>query len=358
MAARSDVDPWKALLHMSTSLTVGDPPEEATTTFSPENLEFLRNALLGEHNNEGGPNIIQQFFNVGLMEPSKLVDEPSFVDAAKDLADQLEDFFVMGNFAQQFSEECGFRAMTNLTSSTDTDIQLLYLRLIPLIAENRPEYQTVMAKSELFAHLLQLLPKQNVDAKTKQAIVSAISSCVRSCPTAWEKLFDLGGVEKIQKVLEEEESHVVVAKAAHFLLACHETLIDPVLPAINHRKELEASILHAYAALLRRVPEMKKVATEQEVQFAVATRNSLIHKLTKFPEKEMDIEAKRALHTAICDLNRGCVKTPVSTEEGGQEHQKLIRDIVAIHYKVPLLYTVEEYLEKMIEEGKVEVPKK
>ncbi|EGT40193.1 hypothetical protein CAEBREN_21529 [Caenorhabditis brenneri] len=180
------------------------------------NLEFLRNALLGAHNEEGGPNIIQRFFSVELMEPPKLIDEPSFINAAEDLAHQLEDFFVMDNFAQRFSEECGFRAMNNITSSTDTDIQLLYLRLIPLIAENCPEYQTVMAKSELFAHLLQLLPKQNVDSKTKQAIVSAISPCVRSCPTPWEKLFDLGGVDKIQKVLEEE-SLVLVAKAAHFL---------------------------------------------------------------------------------------------------------------------------------------------
>lgn len=370
-------DPWKALLHMSTKLTVEDPTEDSVPTHDPKNLEFLQMALVGEQ--QQGPTIIERFFLVGLQEPSQLAQELTAVEAAMDLADQLEDFFTMGNFAQQFLEAEGFKAMSNLVLSPNSELQLLYLRLIPLIAENRPEYQTQMAQSELLPHLLHLLSQSNLNSSTKQAAISAISSCVRSCPSAWDEFIKVEGLRTVSEKLEKStEDNMVVAKAAHFLLSCHRTLIDPVLPPLQQRPQLETAIMNAYVALMCRIPGM----TETELEFAEDTKKSLGEKLCSFPPSSIDKSAKTKLQTVMCELNREAVHVPQYTSDpfegmSSKERKNLVArmkqrgesiperakvqverkkevvtDEVAEHYKIPIRYTVEQLKNMKMEEEK------
>ncbi|EFP10127.1 hypothetical protein CRE_24614 [Caenorhabditis remanei] len=234
-SAETTVDPWKKLLALSTSVTepgqsfdLEPPRDDDVTKLKPNDMQFLELAMRSTMGGNQGPCLFTQFFLLGGEDPTEFAKNPAKIAAAKELADQLEDYLILGNFADQFVSARGLEAIANLTLAKDEEVQLLYLRLIPQIAENRPEFQKAIAESEVFRTYVELL-KNYATMKTHifLSVLSAISSIVRSSPEAWLKFYEANGIELLKLVAKHAMNDKVAGRAAYLLYSIHFTFAEP-----------------------------------------------------------------------------------------------------------------------------------
>ncbi|CCE72311.2 Armadillo-type protein [Caenorhabditis elegans] len=257
MAASAEDIAWKKLLDMATAHSSknteksAEASEDTAPVYSRENLEFLQKAMTHSFGGdmEQGPSVIQKFFHFGDENPEKVVMTPALLAAAKELADQLDDYLIMGNFSEHFIAEGGLKALANLTMSPDEDLRLLYLRLIPQLAENRPEFQQAIADSPLFTAYMKLLKRQaELSPRILSALLSAISSIVRSHLPAYLKFQAKNGLTATEKLIQSTKDHKNAVKAGRMIVSFLYTLTD--LQGIDEiTEEIKNSILKIYTLL-------------------------------------------------------------------------------------------------------------
>uniref|UniRef100_A0A1I7U550 GBD/FH3 domain-containing protein n=1 Tax=Caenorhabditis tropicalis TaxID=1561998 RepID=A0A1I7U550_9PELO len=202
----------------------------------------------------------------------------------------------MGNYADQLTNDDGIKALVNLTFHTNPEIQLQYLRLIPLIAENNGPIQSTIAHSPLFpSFLTELSTFSEMKPANLMALIAAISSiCRGGGRTVWKKFVDLGGIEKVFEVVEGVEDAKSGGKAAHLFYSIHTSSDREDLEP--HRETLEEYLKKTNEELVKRQGKKENESKEAN-DFVEETRKKISQLITTFkkedPKKQQKEDKKK-----------------------------------------------------------------
>ncbi|PIC48721.1 hypothetical protein B9Z55_007595 [Caenorhabditis nigoni] len=334
----ANLDQWKQLLAMSTQVTSTEDSEnfqkelkdmqaevDAMKGNKAENMQFLELAMREAVGGVEGPCLFTQFFLLGGDDPKTWVDSPAKIAAAKELADQLEDYLLLGNFAEQFKQASGMKALANLTCSENEEIRLLYLRLVPQLAENRLEFQQMLVDAPIFEKYLQMLD----DYKTMKpaillALLSAISAIVRGSKPAFLKFHNARGTDKVLTIVKFVEDDKCAVRAAYLLWSINESLSDPDLgytgryPEENDLTEEEYSDEEAlYREFKNSSSNSKKSTTTQKKRKTISNRSKSKKPIGK--DFKPLVELRNVLFSAYLALKDRIPQMEMERAEVGEE---------------------------------------
>ncbi|CAP29664.2 Protein CBG10339 [Caenorhabditis briggsae] len=332
----ANLDQWKQLLAMSTKVTETENSEnfqkdlkdmqaatDAMKGNKAENMQFLELAMREAVGGQEGPCLFTQFFLLGGDDPETLVDSPAKIAAAKELADQLEDYLLLGNFAEQFQQASGLKALANLTCSKNEEIRLLYLRLVPQLAENRLAFQEMLVDSPVFEKYLQMLD----DYKTMKpaillALLSAISAIIRGSKPAFLKFHKARGTDKVLTIVKLVEDDKCAVRAAYLLWSINESLSDADLgytgryPEENDVTEEEYSDEEALYREFKNSSNLKKSTTQKKRK---TISNRIKSKKPIGKDFKPLVELRNVLFSAYLALKDRIPQMEMEREEVGEE---------------------------------------
>uniref|UniRef100_A0A8R1EJL5 Hsp70 nucleotide exchange factor fes1 n=1 Tax=Caenorhabditis japonica TaxID=281687 RepID=A0A8R1EJL5_CAEJA len=262
---------WKQLLSASVELS-GQTPEPASEPPSQQDLEFLQNAMAESFGAAASaapnqPNLYQKFVEFG----AKATLTSAEIADALEVSERLDDWLAAGMYSSSFETDEALNSLLHLTVESENDeVCLAYVSLIPLLAENRPQFQENICKHKIFSEFLTSLDKK-LDAKPRilAAVLSAISAIVRSSPEAFKVFVTLKGLQRFENVVAKYQNDRVAAKAAIILSNIHFSMNDETpntqTPAF---KKLVNTICHVYIELKKRHNHIESTGVNDEAEYA------------------------------------------------------------------------------------------
>ncbi|CAI2346943.1 unnamed protein product [Caenorhabditis sp. 36 PRJEB53466] len=220
---------WKKLLACSTELSAESGEGPATTSIAPDAVEFVEKAVAAGAAMQTG--MLINFEAYGTTEPHRWSQMPEVCTRARELAESIDDFLSIGNYNGSFEGIRALNALKGLTIDVqDMETRLAFLRLVPLLAENRLSFQEHVSQHEVFIEYLKQLDKNTerneystplnefAPPPLLKAYLSAISAICRSSHIAFYTFYKNNGLERFLKLVRKCPDDEVAVRASRIMI--------------------------------------------------------------------------------------------------------------------------------------------